>query len=361
MKAVVININKNKAVLVQSDSTFISVPNKGYVVGQEIYIKDSKNKIYRKLAKVTAAAAAFLLVIGIGFSYAYNIPRCYVSVDINPSIELQVNMFNQVINVNGVNDDGAAILEKMEIGHKSMERVIELIISQAKKEGYLTSDDEKAVIVAVQCDNQHKQDTVMESAKLQVNKSLKQLDISATVSVDLVSKQTIDDAHAMGTTAGKLDLIEDYIELSESDTQAVEFKDTPVQVLVKEIDDLKEDHDDNSDKEYSEKDDDEEKDKDKEKYKDRERDKDKDKKDKEHNEASYTEDNNNEDHDDNELDDAKEDGKDEKDNVDKPDEEETDNDDDDLDNDSDDEIDDDLEDDNDKENDDNLGDNDDDN
>ena len=339
MKAVVININKNKAVLMQSDGTFISVPNKGYVVGQEIYIKDSKNKIYRKLAKVTAAAAAFLLVIGIGFSYAYNIPRCYVSVDINPSIELQVNMFNQVINVNGVNDDGAAILEKMEIGHKSMERVIELIISQAKKEGYLTSDDEKAVIVAVQCDNQHKQDTVMESAKLQVNKSLKQLDISATVSVDLVSKQTIDDAHAMGTTAGKLDLIEDYIELSESDTQAVEFKDTPVQVLVKEIDDLKEDHDDNSDKEYSEKDDDDEKDKDKEKYKDRERDKDKHKKDKEHNETSDIEDNN-EDYDDNELDKARED---EKDNIDKPDEEESDNDDDDLDNDSDDEIDDDLE------------------
>ena len=42
-------------------------------------------------------------------------PAHYVSIDINPSFEFKVNVFNRVIGANGADEDGAAVLEKVEI------------------------------------------------------------------------------------------------------------------------------------------------------------------------------------------------------------------------------------------------------
>ena len=237
MKAVITKINKNKAIILKSDGTFACVPNRNYILGQEIYAIDNKRQNFTKFAKRTAAAAACLLLLlfSFGGAYAYSTPQSYVSIDINPSIELDINMFNHVIKASGVNSDGIAVLEKVEITHKSMEEAIELIITQINKEGYVGSGNEKTVIVAVHCNNHEKEKRVMENAKSQVEMSFKSLEIFTTVSINAVNEETIEEAHVMGTTAGKLYLIEDYIEISGSDEDAQSLVDTPVQEIADSI------------------------------------------------------------------------------------------------------------------------------
>ena len=73
----------------------------------------SKNKkltpIYYKIPSVMV-----LFVVAI-FSGLYYSPKSYISIDINPSIEIELNVFNKVINVNASNEDGKTIVENVDL------------------------------------------------------------------------------------------------------------------------------------------------------------------------------------------------------------------------------------------------------
>lgn len=64
----------------------------------------------RKIA--LGLAAATVLSLGGGtYAYAKTTPAAYVSVDINPSVELGVNSFGKVISAQAYNEDGQKVLE----------------------------------------------------------------------------------------------------------------------------------------------------------------------------------------------------------------------------------------------------------
>ena len=231
MKAVVTKINKNHAIIIKSDGSFMSIPDKSYKIGQEIYVKDSSKKGFVKFASAAAAAAVLFAMIGSGAVYAYNTPQSYVSIDVNTSVELELNMFNYVINAVVANEKGTAVLEKMELNHKSLNEAIELIICQAHLSGSSEFYDEKTVVVGVHSVNSQVEQKVMESTKEQIYKSLEKLQVSTSVSVANVNTETMENAKAFGTTAGKMSLIEDYIETVSSEVSVDELVDMPVDAL----------------------------------------------------------------------------------------------------------------------------------
>ncbi len=230
MKAVITKIVKNNAIVLKIDGSFECIPDKGYMVGQEIYLSDKKTNGFTPFVKIAAAAASLFLAIGGGAAYAYSVPQSYVSIDMESSIEFEVNIFNYVINATGVNNDGKAVLEKVEIAHKSMERAIEIIISQAEIDGYITPGEE-TVVIGVHSSNEDTQQKVMERATLQVEKSLDNLEVSTAVSIKQVSTQTIEMAKEMGTTGGKLELVEEYIESTGTEVNTEELIEKPVNEL----------------------------------------------------------------------------------------------------------------------------------
>ena len=62
--------------------------------------------------KIALALAACAILSSGGGVYAYaKTPVAYVSMDINPSVELGVNAFDKVVSVEAYNDDGKKILE----------------------------------------------------------------------------------------------------------------------------------------------------------------------------------------------------------------------------------------------------------
>src|SRR5665647_1597296 len=104
MKSVVVEIHKKNAILLSDNGCIIKRQNKNYRIGQEVEIIMENRSNYKKIAAY-AAAACFILVVGAGF-LTYYTPSTYVSFDVNPSIEYTVNMYDRVISVKGVNDDG---------------------------------------------------------------------------------------------------------------------------------------------------------------------------------------------------------------------------------------------------------------
>ena len=72
---------------------------------------------YRALCYAMAVICIFILA-GTGGYSVYSRPVSYISIDVNPSIELAVNRFDRVVSATGYNADGEDILQ-----HVSLENI----------------------------------------------------------------------------------------------------------------------------------------------------------------------------------------------------------------------------------------------
>ena len=118
-------------------------------IGDEIIINNSYNK--STVRRIVSIAAAFVMMITAGYGvYGYYTPYGYVNVDINPSVELAYNLYNRVIEVKGLNDDGNIIIKDInDYKNKSIDNVINKIVDSAMDHNYISEDKENAVLVTV--------------------------------------------------------------------------------------------------------------------------------------------------------------------------------------------------------------------
>lgn len=84
-----------------------------------------------------ALAACLLLVLCLGGSYLYFTPTAYISVDINPSLELGVNRFDRVVSVEPYNEDGRVLAEALDLKYLDYRDALEQITTDSEMEGYL--------------------------------------------------------------------------------------------------------------------------------------------------------------------------------------------------------------------------------
>lgn len=237
MKAVVTKIRNNQAIILQSNGAFQSIPNKGYIVGQEIYTKESGGLNMSRFAKVTmvAAIALVFMALGGGLVYGFAVPQSYVSLDINPSIELEINLFNQVIKANGLNDDGTKVLQEISVNNKNIDKALEMIVGQLELDGYLATELNNTIFLAVYSDNDKKANEIMEAAKETVSTILDDAGVSIKVKGSIVNDDILADAREIGATAGKLELAEIYMEVSDDDADIDDLLDMTVEELLEEI------------------------------------------------------------------------------------------------------------------------------
>ena len=111
MKCIVMQISGNEAVLLDDKGIFRTVKNNGYNVGQTVSYRNPS------MRNICAAAASLLLVLGIGAGgyKLYYTPVSYLSIEINPSIQLSINIFDRVIGCEYFNNDGKIILEEVNV------------------------------------------------------------------------------------------------------------------------------------------------------------------------------------------------------------------------------------------------------
>lgn len=99
-------------------------------------------------ARYAAAVCAVLVLVmgGVGFSLVRT-PVSYVSIDVNPSIELGLNRFDRVVSVEAYNAEGEAILSGLPLRWKKYTEAIEVVIGCEEMEGYLTDTSELVLTV----------------------------------------------------------------------------------------------------------------------------------------------------------------------------------------------------------------------
>ena len=109
----------------------------------------------------------------------------YVSVEINPGVEIVVDGNGEVLSANGTNDDGKALIIDVKFEGKSIEEVIEIIMAEAEECGYLISAEynadevSKEVSISVTSENEEDQSALEADIKVEVNAYIEEHDLAA--------------------------------------------------------------------------------------------------------------------------------------------------------------------------------------
>ena len=102
----------------------------------------------RERRRPLCAAACLLLVVLLGGRWLYFTPIAEISMDINPSIELGVNRLDQVISVNGFNEDGRALAQGLDVKYRPYRDAVEEILNHDAVAALLSGGEVMAITVS---------------------------------------------------------------------------------------------------------------------------------------------------------------------------------------------------------------------
>lgn len=81
-------------------------------------------------------------------------PVSYVSVDVNPSVELGLNRFDRVVSATAYSEGGALVLDGLELAGQPCTDAVEMLLDSEAMAPYLPADAELVITVAADADRQ---------------------------------------------------------------------------------------------------------------------------------------------------------------------------------------------------------------
>lgn len=158
-KGVVLELNNDVATLLSEDGRFVRVKAfPGTYKGMEVVYTDmdivrkktTKKSSYRFGFSRLAAAVivGFALMSGSYVYYDYNYAvYASVTLDVNPSMQLDIGKQSQVVSVEELNNDAEKLLEGVELKGKPVDAAIMAVESKLQEKGYFKSEEENFMLL----------------------------------------------------------------------------------------------------------------------------------------------------------------------------------------------------------------------
>jgi hypothetical protein len=181
----------------------------------EVYIMENmipkiislRNPFMKRFIAV-ACTAVFLCGTSIGAFAYYKTPTSYLSLDINPSVELGVNSFDKVVSSTAYNNDGKTILVGQDVIGSSVKDAVSTLVKSAALKGFIAKDGSTIIAVTSETDNSSNATNLQNSATLGADAAIKFECDKATVQKENVALSMRAAAQKLGITPGKLNLIQ---------------------------------------------------------------------------------------------------------------------------------------------------------
>ncbi len=148
---------------------------------------------------------ALVLAVGIGVYSWIQTPVSYVSIDVNPSIELALNRIDRVVSVTAFNTEGAKILNDLPLKGQKYTNAIDMIVESNDMRDYLTDESELVFTVAADSRRESELKAGVERCSGHIEHK------SESVSADI---EVVPQAHDHGLSLGKYYA---YLQLSQYD------------------------------------------------------------------------------------------------------------------------------------------------
>lgn len=189
--------------------------------------------------KIVAAACIFVLLCGISVgAYAYYTPASYLSIDINPSVELGVNAFGKVVSVTAYNDDGKTILAGQNVTNMNVADAVNVLVQSAIENDFVVEDGSTIISITSETDNDATAQKLQENAEEGADNAVQASCISAGIYKDNVALERRDSARTLGISPGKLNLIQ-KLQALDPTISVDDYKDATVTEIMKKFVELK--------------------------------------------------------------------------------------------------------------------------
>ena len=146
----VFKITGETALVLESGGQFRKVPAQpGWKKGDTVRLSQARRgttRSFRHLATVAAGVALMISLTAYACYHYLGRTVTYVSVDVNPSIELGLNSLDWVVSSTAFNGEGESALQSLKLGWMSVEDALDTIISSPEIAPYL---EDSTVVVAV--------------------------------------------------------------------------------------------------------------------------------------------------------------------------------------------------------------------
>ena len=166
---------------------------KGTVIDMTQMFEDKSNKSSRKhtaIAFGAAAAAIALFATGIfagsRFSYLTNTVDSIVEIDVNPSVQLQINRKEKVLEATALNDDATQILDGMDLEGAQLNVAVNALIGSMLRHGYI---DELAnsILISVENDDTARGEALSQRLTQEVTQLLEENAVQGAVLAQAIS------------------------------------------------------------------------------------------------------------------------------------------------------------------------------
>ncbi|MDP4089869.1 MAG: hypothetical protein Q8930_11440 [Bacillota bacterium] len=178
--------------------------------------------------------AVILIGVSIGSFALLKTPVSYLSIDINPSVELGVNVLNKVVSAKGYNNDGEIILNGKDLVSSTVSEAVNTLIKSASEKGFIADDGSTVVSVTSETDNQNVAAQLTSYAVDGAMSAVKEKGETITLLKNSVPLASREKAEKLSLTAGKLNIIEKLQALDPSVT-IDEYKDAKITDIVNKI------------------------------------------------------------------------------------------------------------------------------
>lgn len=95
-----------------------------------------------------AAACFIFMLLGLGGYRLYFTPVSVISIDINPSVEWNINRFDKVISVKNYNEDGERLSAALDVTYKNYAEALDILVNSTVLKEYLDQDEYLTLTIA---------------------------------------------------------------------------------------------------------------------------------------------------------------------------------------------------------------------
>ena len=160
-KGIVMEVEASEIIVMTAEGRFTKIPleQRTCQIGEEITfteLKPKRRKPWIMTGSFVAIAAAILLLLfnlNPGSTVMANKQIvAYVSIDINPSVEMGIDEHNIVLEIRGINADGVDLIKNMEYTGKNIDSLTEDLLQKAE-EKYLSKGEGDIIISSTMGEN----------------------------------------------------------------------------------------------------------------------------------------------------------------------------------------------------------------
>ncbi|MGN1343125.1 MAG: PepSY domain-containing protein [Traorella sp.] len=172
--------------------------------------------------KILALACAVLLVIGLAGTSLWNTNKVMsvVAFDVNPSIELEMNQKEEVIQAIALNEDGQKILDGMNLKGVDLDVAVNALIGSLIKNGYI-NDLANSILVSVDSKDDATASRLQQELLDEISELIQKNNLDGAViaqRIDLDDDEIEELASVYGITKAKTQLIKEILKTNNTHT-----------------------------------------------------------------------------------------------------------------------------------------------